>query len=240
MYSCGEKLKSGMSASIDPAKEDDPALLSGVNFQLTLALLWVMSTLLNLPVFMSWVRNASATLPHDPSLLHTVILCASLSVLWQNDGCPNVKKKHYGTLATALNGIAILISMYATITQYRVAYGISAAFVLVTVHQLFAPTSEDDPDETVVVTAQVQERVAEVLETSQSPQPPGSPRVQLAVPSGSQSQESSSDSEYEYQYHLSVGKKKVGKGVDGTGRAKSALSAADTGFGEEEDGPDTE
>lgn len=128
--------------------------------------------------------------------------------------------------------------MYATITQYRVSYGISAVFVFVTVHQLFAPSSEDDTDETVVVTAQVQEPVAEVLETSQSPQPTGSPRVQLAVPSGSQSQESSSDSEYEYQYHLSVGKKKVGKGADGAGRAKSALSATDTGFGE--DGPDTE
>ena len=38
-------------------KEDDPSLLSGLNFQFTLSLLWLLSTLLNLPTLLAWVQN---------------------------------------------------------------------------------------------------------------------------------------------------------------------------------------
>ena len=43
-------------------KEDDPSLLSGLNFQFTLSLLWLLSTLLNLPTLLAWVQNLDKVL----------------------------------------------------------------------------------------------------------------------------------------------------------------------------------
>merc|ERR550519_758757 len=220
-------------------EDDDPGLLTGINFQFTLGLLWMMSTLLNVPTLMAWIQNLphNSTLRHDPSLIHAVILAGALSVLWQNDGKPNVNKKFYSYMAIALQGIAIIIAMYASITQYRVTFAITGVFVLITLHQLFGPEEVKTDEE---IEAEVSEKVVEVLETSQTPSAPKSPQVKVAVPAATSDTQESSESEYEYSYSLNVAKKKVDKSTtsrSASGAAgrltKSASNVTDTGFGTE-------
>ena len=129
--------------------EDDPSLLLGVHFQFTLALLWLMSTLLNIPTLLSWTRNLrhGLPLPADPSLIHAVILCGSLSILWQNEGKPKVEKKYFSAMAIILQGLAIFIGTFAMVTVYRLSFAISAVFVVVTTHQLVSPNREQEEQE---------------------------------------------------------------------------------------------
>lgn len=229
-------LKGLFKRAVGLKKDDDPALLSGINFQFTMALLWMMSTLLNIPTLMAWIQNLphNTTLRQDPSLIHAIILSGALSVLWQNDGKPNVSKKFYSHMAIALQGIAIIIAMYASITQYRVTFAISGVFVIITLHQLFSPEEVKTEEE---VEAEVAENVIEVLETSQTPEPTRSPKVKLSVPVASSDTQDSSESEYEYSYSLNVAKKKVEKSsasrMASGHLTKSASAVTDTGFGEE-------
>ena len=129
--------------------KDDPSILLGVNFQFTLALLWLMSTLLNLPTLLSWTQNLphGLPLPADPSLIHAVILCGSLSILWQNEGKPKVEKKYFSAMAIILQGLAIFIATFAMVTIYRLSFAISAVFVVVTTHQLVSPNREQEEQE---------------------------------------------------------------------------------------------
>ena len=65
-------------------------------------MLWALTTLLNLPTLVAWTQNiqhgqyhieeeenrhilslSGVALPADPSLIHAVILCSSLAILWQ-------------------------------------------------------------------------------------------------------------------------------------------------------------
>jgi len=127
-------------------EEDDPSNLLGVNFQFTLALLWLMSTLMNLPTLLTWCQNLpyGVTLPADPSLIHAVILCSSLSILWQNEGKPKVEKKFFSVMAIILQGVAIFIATFAMVTIYRLSFAISAVFVVVSIHQLISPKREPE------------------------------------------------------------------------------------------------
>ena len=125
-----------MKRAVGLREEDDPSILLAVNFQFTLALLWLMATLLNLPILLSWVQNLphSLQLPTDPSIIHAVILCGSMAVLWQNDGKPKVEKKYFSVMAIILQALAVFIGTFGMVTIYRVSFAISTAFVVVTTH----------------------------------------------------------------------------------------------------------
>eukprot|EP00092_Neocalanus_flemingeri_P010254 GFUD01011050.1.p1 GENE.GFUD01011050.1~~GFUD01011050.1.p1 ORF type:complete len:1057 (+),score=343.38 GFUD01011050.1:48-3218(+) len=198
--------------------DDDPSILLGVNFQFTLALLWLMSTLLNLPTLLSWSRNLphSLPLPADPSLIHAVILCGSLSILWQNEGKPKVEKKYFSVLAIILQGLAIFIATFAMVTIYRLSFAISAVFVVLTTHQLISPNREQEEQE-------IEEE--EVVDNQTAAQ---NTTDHLSAPVTA---ESASESESEYEYQLNIAKKKVIKHKPGV--IKSASEVTDTGFGSE-------
>ena len=156
-----EYLEGLVKRAVGLRDEDDPSLLLGVHFQFTLALLWLMVTLLNLPTLVSWIQNIPHGLPlsTDPSLIHAVILCGSMSVLWQNEGKPNVEKKYFSVLSIILQGLAIFIATFAMVTIYRISFAISAAFVVVTIHQLISPDreqEEEEIEEEVVATSDLQ------------------------------------------------------------------------------------
>jgi len=142
--------------------EDDAELLLGLHFQFTLALLWAVAALLNLPTLVAWTQNIQhgVPLPADPSLIHAVILCSSLAVLWQNDGKPRVERKFYSYLAIILQGLAIFIGTFALVTVYRVSFAISAVFVAVASHQLVGPDrAPEDPQQAEAVISDSEEEV---------------------------------------------------------------------------------
>jgi len=147
-----EYLETLVKRAVGLREEDDPYILLGVNFQFTLALLWLMSTLLNLPTLLTWCQNLplSLPLPADPSLIHAVILCASLSILWQNEGKPRVEKKYFSVMAIILQGVAIFIATFAMVTIYRLSFAISAVFLVVSIHQLISPARQQEAEEEAV------------------------------------------------------------------------------------------
>ena len=194
--------------------EDDPSILLGVNFQFTLALLWLMVTMLNLPTLLSWSQNLphGLPLPADPSLIHAVILCGSLSVLWQNEGKPKVEKKYFSVLAIILQGLAIFIATFAMVTIYRLSFAISAVFVVVTTHQLVSPNREEEEQE-----------MEEEVKATSTVETPADEHPKIA--------ESASDSEYE-ESKLNISKAKV-MAAHKPGVIKSASDVTDTGREEE-------
>merc|ERR1719297_694217 len=54
-----EYLEGLVKRAVGIRDEDDPSVLLGVNFQFSLALLWLINTLLNLPVLITWSQNVS-------------------------------------------------------------------------------------------------------------------------------------------------------------------------------------
>lgn len=90
---------------------------------------------------MAWTQNLQhgTSLPADPSLLHAVVLCCSLAVLWQNEAAPRRDAKYYSGLAVLMHGLAICIGTFALLTVYRVSFAISGVFFLLSLHQLVAP-----------------------------------------------------------------------------------------------------
>jgi len=213
-----EYLEGLVKRAVGLREEDDPSILLAVNFQFTLALLWLMVTLLNLPILLSWVQNLphSLQLPTDPSIIHAVILCGSMAVLWQNDGKPRIEKKYFSVMAIILQALAVFIGTFGMVTIYRVSFAISTAFVVVTTHQLISPNREQEEEE---------EEEMEEEELLTTPTSLNTPEKQTI------SAESGSESEYEVEYKLNISKKKVPKTKSGV--VKSVSEVTDTGFGSE-------
>jgi glycosylphosphatidylinositol deacylase len=212
-----EYLEGLVKRAVGLRDEDDPSILLAVNYQFTLALLWLMMTLLNLPTLLSWVQNlpSGQVLPTDPSIIHAVILCGSMAVLWQNQGKPRVEKKYFSVLAIILQVMAVFIGTFGMVTLYRVSFAISAVFVIVTTHQLISPDREQEEGEELE--EELEEEVLAASTTQNTPE--------------KQSTESASESEYEVEYKLNISKKKVDKNKPGV--IRSASDVTDTGFGSE-------
>ena len=206
-----EYLEGLVKRAVGLRDEDDPSILLAVNYQFTLALLWLMVTLLNLPTLLSWVPvlPSGGVLPTDPSIIHAVILCGSMAVLWHNQGKPRVEKKYFSVLAIILQVLAVFIGTFGMLTLYRVSFAISAVFVIVTTHQLISPDREQEEEE---------ELEEEVLAASTTQNTPEKQTI---------SAESASESEYEVEYKLNISKKKVDKNKPGV--IRSASEVTDTG-----------
>merc|ERR1719210_2516201 len=92
-----EYLEGLVKRAVGIREEDDPAILLGVNFQFTLALLWLLHACLHFPVLITWTQNVAQMSPQlaavspEPSFLPAVVCCLSLVIIWQNDGQPKVE-----------------------------------------------------------------------------------------------------------------------------------------------------
>ena len=134
-------IKDGPKAKSDEDKERD---LSGLNFHFSLALLWALAALLNVPSLMSYAREveffgrAVSRLNPDPSLLPAVALSVSLVGTW-GEAAPREDAKHYGALSGAVQFLCVLVVLFGSVSTYRVNYALAAAFVAVAAHQLMAP-----------------------------------------------------------------------------------------------------
>ena len=173
--------------------EDDPAILLGVNYQFTLALLWLMNTLLHFPTLITWTQNMTlgAVLTSDPSFAPAVVSSLTLAVIWQNDGQPRVEKKYFAVVAVLLQAAAVIIASFCMINLYRLTYVITAVFVIVAAHQMLSPVREpehvDDDEE------------EEEQEDNASP-----PHSQSQSQEASAAESCSEAEEMEYEYKLNV------------------------------------
>jgi len=173
--------------------EDDPAILLGVNYQFTLALLWLMNTLLHFPTLITWTQNMTlgAVLTSDPSFAPAVVSSLTLAVIWQNDGQPRVEKKYFAVVAVLLQAAAVIIASFCMINLYRLTYVITAVFVIVAAHQMLSPVREpehvDDDEE------------EEEQEDNASP-----PHSQSQSQEASAAESCSEAEEVEYEYKLNV------------------------------------
>jgi len=224
-----EYLEGLVKRAVGLRDEDDPAILLGVNFQFTLALLWVINTVLHFPVLITWTQNiqfAGATLSPDPSFIPAVLMSLSLAVIWQNDAQPKVEKKYFSIVAIILQGGAICIASFCLVNMYRLTYIITAVFVVVALHQLFSP-NRDEPEE-------VEDEDSK--DGKEDTNGDFSDRREKAEKSQSHSRasqdgsaDSCTDSEYEYEYKVNLVKRKVSKSRSDS----NSITETDTGLGTE-------
>ncbi len=125
-------------------------LRNSINFQLTLALVWAFSAVLNLPSLLGWTRNlgfaGGSPLSPDPSLLSGLVLTASAGVTWGGAN-PRERASRYGALAYAVQAMCVMTVLFGSVNLYRVNYFVSASLVLVCLHQLLSPDESVDVGE---------------------------------------------------------------------------------------------
>jgi len=128
-------------------EESDWIQMGQIHFQFSLALLWVLTTLLNTPSLMAWIHNLESgfNLQKDPSQITALILCLSLPYLW-GENRPNLNLANYNNLSAGIQFFSILTLLYGSLTVYRVNYFICAVFVCTALHQMMAgPRPEPVP-----------------------------------------------------------------------------------------------
>ena len=226
-----EYLEGLVKRAVGLRAEDDPAILLGLNYQLSLALLWLLATATQLPTLVTWTQQlragAGPSLAADPSLAPAITMSLALAVLWQNEGQPRVDRKYFSVVAVVLQGAAICIATFAMVHLYRLSYIVSGVFVVVALHQALAPVrdpeeeaaDEDDDEDESNKEAEGRSKLA-TAENSED---------EAALSQGSQCQSgassaAASDSEYEYEYKVNLVKRKVAKSATDT-----SITDRDTG-----------
>ena len=155
MYKDFLKSKLMKAVKVEGEPEGDQELLGRIHFQFSIALLWVLVTLLNAPSLMAWTHNLDVgfNLHKDPSQITALVICLSLPYLW-GDSRPNVNLANYNNISAAIQFFSILTLLYGSITVYRVNWFMCAVFVCTAVHQMVAgPRPEPVPVETEAVEA---------------------------------------------------------------------------------------
>lgn len=113
--------------------------LSPLHFHFTLFLFLVVLTLLNLPSAITWAKNfehSQRTL--DASTVPAVMTISALAVIWQMT-TPRTMVKGYPILAMVFYGMAMVTIIYCLDSPFLLNNIIAMVFVLVALHQLFAP-----------------------------------------------------------------------------------------------------
>ena len=200
-----EYLEGLVKRAVGLRDEDDKSVLLGVHFQFTLALLWTLNTVLNIPSLITWSQNVKLglSLETDPSLLPAVAMLASLAVLWQNEGQPRVERKYFSIVAVILQGAAICIASFAMVSLYRLTYIITGVFVVVALHQALSPRREEKEEN-----AEEEEEEEDEEAKTEAMFDDSNENLESQVPSAVEM----SDSEYEYEYKVNLVKRKVKPG----------------------------
>jgi hypothetical protein len=132
------KIVKAVQSKLENDREDNE-LLGRIHFQFSLAILWVLTTLLNAPALMVWAHNLEfgIHLAKDPSQITALILCLTLPFLW-GDNRPDLGLAHYNNVSAAIQFFGILTLLYGSIIVYRVNYFVCGVFVVSALHQMLA------------------------------------------------------------------------------------------------------
>ena len=152
--------------------------LGPLNFQLSLGLLWVITTVLNMSSLLAWTHDSVLKpLAKDHSYLISLVMCLSLPVLW-NEKRPSKFKKYYPAVTFVLQLTAILIMLYGLVMAYRINYFIAISVVTLCLQQLFAPfdydktfigeSSEDEPNENATINREQEQEIPSDETTNQT------------------------------------------------------------------------
>lgn len=126
-----------------PSKNDD---FDKMHFRLALAILWALTTVLNLPSLLAWSHNISLgiyiPLSPDHSYLVAVMYCLSIMFVW-HDGQPNRLKIRYQYVSITCQLGSVLTLAFGLITLHRINYILCLVIAALSVHQGFAPIDAD-------------------------------------------------------------------------------------------------
>ncbi|XP_021936660.1 GPI inositol-deacylase isoform X2 [Zootermopsis nevadensis] len=133
------------------SSENSEYSFSELHFSFTAFLLWLSVTLQNVPCVLVWAHNYrfNVKLEPDPSFETSLILCFCFGILWQGK-FPRPNMKYYRWVMHSLYILAILTLIYAPLSLHNLGPIVATAFVVITLHQVFAglvvtSTAEDNP-----------------------------------------------------------------------------------------------
>lgn len=113
--------------------------LSPLHFHFTLFLFLVLLTLMNLPSAITWAKNFDhVQRTVDASTVPAVMALAALAVIWQMK-TPRSMAQGYPVLAMVFYGMSMIAVIYCLDSPFLLNNIIATMFVLVALHQLFAP-----------------------------------------------------------------------------------------------------
>ena len=141
-------IKNKIIRAVQADNSDDDDHMGKIHFQFSLAILWVLTTILNTPALMAWTQNVKAGMFHlesDPSQMTALMLCLTLPFLW-GDSRPDLKKDKYNLLSNVIQFLSILTLLYGSIVVYRVNFFVCAVFVACALHQLLAEPRPPQPE----------------------------------------------------------------------------------------------
>nr|XP_027238269.1 GPI inositol-deacylase-like [Penaeus vannamei]XP_027238270.1 GPI inositol-deacylase-like [Penaeus vannamei]XP_027238271.1 GPI inositol-deacylase-like [Penaeus vannamei] len=135
-----EKIVVGLIPGTTENRSKTDKALSQLNFHMTLMMIIFLVSALNAPAFIVWGKLLSHNLQlvQDPSLYVAVTVLIGLCFLWQKK-VPQCDKRFYKQLGYLVHSLAVLTLLYGSVNLYRVSYILSAAIILVVIHQLVAP-----------------------------------------------------------------------------------------------------
>ncbi|XP_061181970.1 GPI inositol-deacylase-like [Saccostrea echinata] len=110
---------------------------SRYNLYLTVLLLLMWVTALNLPPLIVWLRNIQyfITLHNDPSCLTAIICILFVGALFICDD-PLSGRDHYFPSCIAVYILTVLLVLYGTLSTYRISYFITCALIMTAVPQV--------------------------------------------------------------------------------------------------------
>lgn len=118
---------------------------SKFKFNLSLTMLWGLTSALNLPSLLAWIRHLSTSSPNlvpDPSLLIAFVFSASFPVLWKSP--QNTSKTWNKTFGNVIQLLCILTLLFGCVSVYRVNYFLIATVIILCIHQLNSTKEKND------------------------------------------------------------------------------------------------
>ncbi|XP_013169159.1 PREDICTED: GPI inositol-deacylase isoform X2 [Papilio xuthus] len=142
--------KSGKNTKPDDYDDDDIIIneeMSKLNFHMMMFLLWLIITIINIPILLTWARNFKycVTMKDDSSYIPACVMTVCSGVIWQLD-LPKRKAEHYDTLANTFIPINLVVFLLGPFTLSVVNYGVILVFIVITLHQLIYINDVENDD----------------------------------------------------------------------------------------------
>ncbi|KPI93003.1 hypothetical protein RR46_14224 [Papilio xuthus] len=142
--------KSGKNTKPDDYDDDDIIIneeMSKLNFHMMMFLLWLIITIINIPILLTWARNFKycVTMKDDSSYIPACVMTVCSGVIWQLDLAKR-KAEHYDTLANTFIPINLVVFLLGPFTLSVVNYGVILVFIVITLHQLIYINDVENDD----------------------------------------------------------------------------------------------
>lgn len=136
--------------------------LNYLHFHMMMFFLWLVVTLVNVPVLLTWARNFKYNMVVKPDTsYHTgLVMSVCSSCIWQSGG-PRRYLRYYEAMSSLLFTMAVFIIALGPLSLTIVNYGVTFMFAVITIQQIF-----DKEEPNIVNNSNTQETNAEIHSNS--------------------------------------------------------------------------